>query len=105
MVVRRCRGHEIRLIHVTSGDDLTIKIVDLDGFDKQIVFRLGFRQDRFSIPGLNRKNELMLGDTDSFRVRHRDGDFMDVEIAGVKHCDANIRLVDKPHFFKFEWVR
>jgi hypothetical protein len=101
MVVRRSRGSIIRLIHSDSREVIVLQVLELNGRTKQARIKLTFDETQFFV---NIGNESVLEESDSFSIRHRNGDVIKVEMASVKYWDTNIRLIDKTRLFEFDWT-
>lgn len=113
MVVRRTPGKKIRIVHEGSRDVLELVVVRVS--NRAILqVRLDYNHSDYEA-SWNEKigdwvemspittDEILLSRSSEVGILHRSEDRMEIQVVDISHKDANIRLVDPDHLFRFEW--
>jgi hypothetical protein len=106
MIVRRTRGEKIKIIHETSGDVFKITLQHIFKCSS-IEVDFDYDSEQYCVGNSTSfvQNLFLLNRTSEVDIFHKSGDKMMVQVCDISYKDANIRLVDKNRYFRFEWSK
>src|ERR1700744_3984555 len=99
MVVRRTPGKKIKIIHESTRDVLEITLLHVSS-RSSIEVNFDYEPEEYSVGD---GHLFLLNHTSEVDILHKSGEKMIVQVVDISHKEADIRLVDKNHYFRFEW--